>query len=132
MEIWKAEIQLDIRQIRGGKVATLFSLIRDTDQSTSSTISNRFDKKTLERSKMEKKKQVGKVKEKFEEVAKSLEEKRTIALERIADSTSALVNLALLLLEGQIFEMVDCTQVMWTAFSVVAAIALVTAAKKTT
>ena len=106
MEIWKTEIQLNIRQIRGGRVATLFSLIRDTDQSTSSTISNCFDKKTLERSKMEKKKQVGKVKEKFEEVAKSLEERRTIALERIADSASALVSPALLLLEGQIFEMV--------------------------
>ena len=29
-----AEIQLAFRQIRGGKVASLFSLIKDTDQST--------------------------------------------------------------------------------------------------
>ena len=69
MTLWKAEIQLDIRQIRGGKVPSLFSLIKDTDQSTSSKISSCSEKKTLERSEMEKKKQVGKVKKEFGEAA---------------------------------------------------------------
>merc|ERR1711874_622796 len=99
------------------------SLIRDTDQSTSSKISSCSEKKTLERSNMEKKmgkteKKMGKMEKKVErskmkkkkQDPKTLEERRTIALERMADSANALV--------------------MWTAFSIVAVIAIATVAKE--
>ena len=65
-----------------------------------------------------------------EEFGKTLEERSTLALERIADSASALVlKPCIPLVGGHMFEM--DTQVTWTAFSVFAAIILATAAKKT-
>ena len=71
------------------------------------------------------------IQEEFGEATMTLEERRTVALERIADSANALVNLILLCLHKDL-RYILFTKVMWTAFSIVAAIALVTAANKTT
>ena len=87
------------------------------------------------RSEMKKKEEMGKpvktIQEEFGEAPMTLEERRTVALERIADSANALVNLILLCLH-KCLRYILFTKVMWTAFSIVAAIALVTAANKTT
>ena len=89
-----AEIQLDFRQIRGGKLASLFSLMKATDQSTSQKICS---EKKMEKKMSENKKKVGipkvgkTISEIQEEFGKTLEERSTLALERIADSANALV-----------------------------------------
>ena len=88
-----AEIQLDFRQIRGGKLASLFSLMKATDQSTSQKICS---EKKIEKKMSENKKKVGlpvgkTISEIQEEFGKTLEERSTLALERIADSANALV-----------------------------------------
>ena len=129
-----AEIQLDFGQIRGGKVARLFSLMKATNQSTSQKICS---EKKMEKKMSENKKKVGipkvgkTISEVQEEFGKTLEERSTLALERIADSASALVlKPCIALVGGQMFEM--DAQVMWTGFSVVAAIILATSLNKTT
>ena len=87
------------------------------------------------RSEMKKKEEVGRsvktIQEEFGEAPMTLEERRTVALERIADSANSLVNLILLCLH-KCLRYILFTKVMWTAFSIVAAIALATAANKTT
>ena len=65
------------------------------------------------------------------EAPMTLEERRTVALERIANSANALVNLILLCLH-KCLRYILFTKVMWTAFSIVVVIALATAANKTT
>ena len=87
------------------------------------------------RSEMKKKEEVGRsvktIQKEFGEAPMTLEKRRTVALERIADSANALVNLILLCLHKHL-RYILFTKVMWTALSIVAAIALVTAANKTT
>ena len=89
------------------------------------------------RSEMKKKEEVGKGKSvktiqeelRVREPPKTLDERKTIALERIADSSNSLVNLILLCFHTDL-RYILFTKVMWTAFSIVAAIALATAANK--
>ena len=87
------------------------------------------------RSEMKKKEEVGRsvktIQEEFGEAPMTLEERRTVALERIADSANSLVNLILLCLH-KCLRYILFTKVMRTVFSIVAAIALATAANKTT